>query len=140
MKSRDLVEDKFIGMYLLRKVYAREDADLLSRLNPALEIERVVEYWDGRIAVAFDGVSGIVSFEAEAFTPEDAKAVAASVLSHARALTNELSRQARRYTVSFAEFRGPACRAAAGRCSDGAAELPRQAERHRSGRHGPDRA
>lgn len=102
MKSRDLVErvDRDVS---LRKVYAREDADLLSRLNPALEIERIVEYWDGRIAVAFDGVSGIVSFEAEAFTPEDAKAVAASVLSHARALTNELSRQARQDTVSFAE-------------------------------------
>jgi capsular polysaccharide transport system permease protein len=102
MKSRDLVEsvDRDVS---LRKVYAREDADLLSRLNPALEIERIVQYWDGRVDVAFDGVSGIVSFEVEAFTPEDAQAVAVSVLSHTQALTNELSRQARKDTVSFAE-------------------------------------
>lgn len=102
MSSRDLVEkvDRDVS---LRKVFAREDVDFLSRLDPALQIERVVEYWDGRIAVVFDSVSGIISFEIEAFMPEDAQAVAASVVQYAQDLVNELSRQARQDMVSFAE-------------------------------------
>jgi capsular polysaccharide transport system permease protein len=102
LKSRDLVE-KLEREFPLRASFGREDADILSRLDPSFEIERVVDYWRSRIATSFAPSTGIVKFEVEAFTPEDAQQLAALVLAHSKALVNDLSIRARRDALAHAE-------------------------------------
>jgi capsular polysaccharide transport system permease protein len=102
LKSRDLVE-KLERDFPLRQHYGTPLADYLSRLDPAAEIERVVDYWEGRITTSFAPTTGIVKFEIEAFSPDDAQMLASLVLSHSKALVNELSLRARRDALAHAE-------------------------------------
>jgi capsular polysaccharide transport system permease protein len=102
LKSRDLVE-KLEREFPLRASFSKEDVDMLSRLDPSFEIERVVGYWQSRITTSFAPSTGIVKFEVEAFTPEDARKLAALVLAHSKALVNDLSIRARRDALAHAE-------------------------------------
>ena len=63
--------------------------------------------------MAFDGVSGIVSFEAEAFTPEDAKAVTANILGSRVGLNQRAVPTSTPGHDLLFRVRGAACRAAA---------------------------
>jgi len=102
LKSRDLVE-KLEREFPLRASFGKEDVDMLSRLDPSFEIERVVDYWQSRITTSFAPSTGIVKFEVEAFRPEDAQKLAALVLAHSKALVNDLSIRARRDALAHAE-------------------------------------
>lgn len=102
LESRDLVE-KLERTLPFREIYSTPKADFFSRLDPTLNIELVVEYWERRIHTSFDNASGIIIFEVEGFTPEDAERIAAAVLGFSKDLVNELSVQARRDTVAYAE-------------------------------------
>ncbi|TWG99905.1 capsular polysaccharide transport system permease protein [Mesorhizobium sp. J18] len=103
LESRDIVEN-LEADFPFRQSYGTDDADILSRMDPDLEIEQVVEYWQRRIHTAFDNTSGIITFEVEAFTPQDARHIAALVLDYSKALVNELSRQARNDAVAYANM------------------------------------
>jgi capsular polysaccharide transport system permease protein len=102
LKSRDLVE-KLEREFPLRQHYAMPAADVLSRLDPSAEIERVVDYWRRHITTSFAPTTGIVKFEIEAFTPGEAQRLAERVLFHSQALVNEISLQARRDALAHAE-------------------------------------
>lgn len=102
LKSRDLVE-RLENDFPFRQSYGADSIDFLSRLDPTRDIEHVVEYWASRIHTTFDSTSGIVTFEVEAFTPEDAERVATLVLSYGRELVNDLSSRARHDAVAYAE-------------------------------------
>jgi len=102
LESRDLVE-KLEKDFPLREAYGGSAADFLYRLDPGLDIEHVVEYWADRIHTTFDNNSGIISFQVEAFRPEDAARISELVLSYCRTLVNELSANARRDAVAYAE-------------------------------------
>lgn len=102
LESRDLVE-KLEQTLPFREIYSTPNADFFSRLDPTLKIEHVVEYWEKSIDTSFDNISGIITFEVEAFTPEDAERLAKAVLGFSMDLVNELSAQARRDTVAYAK-------------------------------------
>jgi capsular polysaccharide transport system permease protein len=102
LRSRDLVE-KLEREFPLRASFGRDDADMLSRLDASVEIERVVDYWRRRISTSFAPSTGIVKFEVEAFTPENAQKLAALVLANSKALVNDLSIRARRDALAHAE-------------------------------------
>lgn len=102
LKSRDLVE-RLEKDFPIRQAFGGSHVDFFSRLDPTLEIEHVVEYWNNRIHTSFDSTSGIVTFDVNAFSPEDAERIAGLVLSYSKTLVNELSRQARQDAVAYAE-------------------------------------
>jgi capsular polysaccharide transport system permease protein len=102
IRSRDLVE-KLEREFPLRASFGRDGVDMLSRLDPTSEIERVVDYWRSRVSTSFAPSTGIVKFEVEAFTPEDARRLAELVLAHSKALVNDLSIRARRDALAHAE-------------------------------------
>jgi capsular polysaccharide transport system permease protein len=102
LRSRDLVE-KLEREFPLRASFGRDDVDMLSRLDPSLEVERVVDYWQSRITTSFAPSTGIVKFEVEAFTPDDAQKLAELVLAHSKALVNDLSIRARHDALAHAE-------------------------------------
>ena len=72
LESRDLVE-KIEDRLPFRDIYGSPRADFLTRLEPDQDIEHVVKYWSNRIRTTFDSVSGILTFEVEAFTSGDAE-------------------------------------------------------------------
>jgi len=102
LKSRDLVEKVEVQLPF-REIYSSPRADFLTRMDPDLSIEHVVDYWSNRMRTTFDSTSGILTFEVEAFTAQDAERVAQSVLEETKALVNDLSSQARRDAVAYAE-------------------------------------
>lgn len=101
VKSRDIVE-RLEKDFSLRVAYSGK-GDFLSRLDPEIDIENLVEYWAGVISTSFDNTSGIITFKVEAFTPEDAERIANLVLGYSRELFNVLSERARSDAVAYAE-------------------------------------
>lgn len=94
LTSRSLVE-KLEADVGLRALYASDLADPIYRIDPAISIEGLVDHWERRITVNHDTSSGIVEFEIDAYTAEDAKVLADRVLFYVAQLVNELSEKAR---------------------------------------------
>lgn len=101
LKSRDIVE-RLESDFDLRAAFNRAEADALSRLSPDAPIEEVVAYWDGMTTTSFDLISGVMTFEVQAFRPDDAQRIAEFVLGYVTDLVNELSESARQDSVRFA--------------------------------------
>jgi capsular polysaccharide transport system permease protein len=79
----------------LAAMYNRPQRDFVFRLGEDRPVEDVVAYWNWMTDISFDPSTGIVRFEARAFTPEDARAIAAFVLAESTRIVNDLSEQAR---------------------------------------------
>lgn len=101
LRSRDLVErlDADIG---IRNLFADDRIDRLSRISATRPIEDFVTHWGGMIETSFDTTSGIVTFEAQAFSPDDADRIARHVLHYIQDLVNQLSENARQDALRFA--------------------------------------
>jgi len=80
-------------------IYGRAPDDLLFALDPDPPIEDLLEHWRRMVDVAVDPSSGILTVEARAFTPEDARKIARAVLDASIVLVNQLSDGARADTV-----------------------------------------
>ncbi|MEM8837424.1 MAG: lipopolysaccharide biosynthesis protein [Pseudomonadota bacterium] len=102
LTSRQLVEQLMKDADFLN-AYSRDDIDFLYRLDPEMPIEDIVNYWSWMITPSYDNTSGLVEFEVEAFTIEDAKRVADLIVRYCQELINRISEQARRDSVRFAE-------------------------------------
>jgi len=100
--SRDIVDDlsKTID---LREMFARPQADWLSRLQLPAPIEELVRYWKNHTDAFFDPTNGTIVVRARAFTPEDALELAQGILASAERLVNDLSARARRDTMRNSE-------------------------------------
>lgn len=101
LRSRDLVErlDNDIG---IRDLFAAPQIDRLSRISATRPIEDFVTHWGRMIDTSFDTTSGIVTFEAQAFSPADADRIARLVLGYIQDLVNQLSDNARQDALRFA--------------------------------------
>jgi capsular polysaccharide transport system permease protein len=86
----------------LAEMYNRPERDFVFTLGQDRPVEDVVDYWNWMTDVSFDPSTGIVRFEARAFTPEDAHAVAAFALQESTRLVNDLSEQAREDSIRVA--------------------------------------
>lgn len=100
--SRDLFLAIDAELDLVR-AFGRDDVDWWSRLPPASSIEDRVAYWRDMIDVDFETSSGISTLTVQAFTPEDAKAIADEILARSEILVNRLSARARYDAVAFAQ-------------------------------------
>lgn len=102
VQSREVIDEmeRRIGF---RAIYGRSQADFWAKLKQDRQIEDIVKYWRSMIRVNFDTISQIVSYEVRAFTPEDAKRVAETLLQISEEQVNELSARARTDTVKSAE-------------------------------------
>jgi capsular polysaccharide transport system permease protein len=94
LQSRGLVEqlDKNLG---LRKMYARDNVDFLSRFNVDEPIEDLTRYWRWHSSVSMETISGVVTVGVRAFTPQDALAIANEVIANSEKLVNDLSDRSR---------------------------------------------
>jgi capsular polysaccharide transport system permease protein len=87
----------------LRRVYAPPDADWWARLDPAVPIETLTEYWRQQIDAYYDPADTTVVVRVRAFTPTDALAVAQAVVAACERLVNDLSARMRHDTLGRTE-------------------------------------
>jgi capsular polysaccharide transport system permease protein len=102
IKSRAIVAD-LGGRDFLEKIYARSDADFVSRLPKNADLEELWKYWKGKVKATLDTMSGIVTLQVQAYTPEDATSVTQTILDHSEQLVNGVSKRSRSDAVERAE-------------------------------------
>jgi capsular polysaccharide transport system permease protein len=88
----------------LAEMYNRPEQDFVFRLGDNRPVEDVVAYWNWMTDISFDPSTGIVRFEARAFTAADAKAIAGFVLAESTRIVNDLSEQAREDSIRVARM------------------------------------
>ncbi len=86
----------------IKKLYARDDKDWLSRLDKDASLEDVLEYWKKKVKVEFNTSSGIINLKVLAFEPQDTIKIINAVLKSSENLVNNLSDKARQDGLSFA--------------------------------------
>jgi capsular polysaccharide transport system permease protein len=102
-RSRTIVESLETELDL-RQIFARDDADYLSRFKKNKPIEDLVRYWRKRVDASYEKTSGIITLEVRAFTPEDSFMLAGKILERCEKLVNDLSQRSRRDALKQAEF------------------------------------
>lgn len=94
VRSQQMVEAAMRALPLT-EIYNLPERDIVFRLGDDPPIEAVVGYWNWMTDISFDSTTGIVRFEARAFTAEDAQRIAEFVLAESTRIVNDLSEQAR---------------------------------------------
>jgi capsular polysaccharide transport system permease protein len=100
--SRPMVEqlERLVG---LRDHYSGKSIDWWARFRRDKPIEKFVRYWKDMASTSITLPSGIVTFEVRAFSPEDAKRIADTVIRLSENLINDLNNRMWRDTVQAAE-------------------------------------
>ncbi|MFD1333242.1 hypothetical protein ACFQ4O_14690 [Methylopila musalis] len=96
IESRQLVE-KLQNSVDLRSAFTRDEADFLARYRPYAQdtTEHLTRFWNGVSYVYYEPISGIISFNVRAFTPDDALKIARETVRESENLVNKLSERAR---------------------------------------------
>ena len=101
LESPDIVRkvDEEFGMFDL---YGSDRADLVQRLHGWAMFEDKVDYWNRRVSSTYDNTSGILTLEVQAYSAEDANALAGFVMGEVGGLVNQLSSAARESSYAYA--------------------------------------
>ena len=83
-------------------IYNKAPGDMLFQLGQDQPVEELLDHWDLMSDVSIEPATGILSIEARAFRPEDARAIAEAVLAASAELVNQLSEAARADAVRYA--------------------------------------
>ena len=102
LESRDLLQSLIDETNFLQ-IYGSHTIDSISRIPEDLTIEERLKSWKRYITASFDPSSGIIRFEVQAFHPEESYLMATKMLEQIKVLTNELSEQARKDSMYYAE-------------------------------------
>ena len=86
----------------LRRIYNLPEGDPVFTLGDDVTIEDLVAYWGRMIDMRYESSTGIIDLRANAFTPEDAQAIAQAILTVSSAVVNLLSEQARDDAIRYA--------------------------------------
>lgn len=90
------------GALALDEMWNRQADDWLFALGRDQPVEDALWHWQRMVDVHLDTASGIVTVEARAFTPDDARAIAREILLASGEMVNRLSEDARSDAVRHA--------------------------------------
>jgi len=102
LKSRQVIDDMVAAGVDLDAIYAGAGADFWAHLDPHSSVEQRQRYWRRMVDPFFDMTTGIVSVEVRAFSPADARLVAATALRLAEKLVNGISKRAHDDVLAYA--------------------------------------
>jgi capsular polysaccharide transport system permease protein len=99
ISSRAAVEalEQRIG---LRSRFAQPDIDWWARFDSKEPIERLVRYWERKIGASISMPAGIVNLSVRAFSPEDARLIARTVVQICEELINEQNERINRDAIA----------------------------------------
>lgn len=101
IQSRTLV-DSVNAKLDLRKLYSKPDFDPVFALDPTSSTEDLVDYWQKMVRISYAAGTGLIEVRVNAFTPEDAHAVAEEIVAESTLMINELSAIAREDVTRYA--------------------------------------
>lgn len=101
IESQDAIE-RTRKYFDIKKLYANPAVDWVSRLRSDAQKEKILEYWQDKVYVELDPLSGIANLNIAAFAPEDSVLIADSLLKVSDQLVNQLAEQARQDTLKIA--------------------------------------
>lgn len=87
----------------LAEIYSKPQNDPIFAYDPSGSIEDLHSHWQRMVRIAYDDASGLIEFQAFAFSPEDARLITEEVLKESSALVNDLSSIAQEDTIRFAQ-------------------------------------
>jgi capsular polysaccharide transport system permease protein len=102
VQSRNMVED-LDRQLRLGSLYARQEADFLTRFTARDTSERLWHYWQRMVNVSVDRLSGLVMVRVRAFTPDDALVIATAVQRNAERMIDGAAQRARADALRLAE-------------------------------------
>jgi capsular polysaccharide transport system permease protein len=94
-RSRSMIES-LEQQVDLRQIFSREGLDYFSRFKKDKPIESFVRYWRKRVDTHYEKMSGIITLEVRAFTPEDSLLLTEKIMDQCENLVNDLSQRSRR--------------------------------------------
>ena len=103
LRSQKLIED-LVNTIPLVEIYSRPEGDYLFSFNPDRPIEDLLRFWNRTNKISYNANTGLINFEAVAFSPEDAHTVASAVLEVSSNLVDLLSNVAREDTTRHAAY------------------------------------
>lgn len=100
--SREILKriDDEIG---LKRRFRVPERDFYAMLPQDATFEDFVDYWRSMVRVGLDRTSQIITVQAFAFTPQDARDIAGAILRESERMVNEISARARADAVAYAE-------------------------------------
>jgi capsule polysaccharide export protein KpsE/RkpR len=102
LTSRQAVDDLQARIRVV-DLYTKPEIDAWSRFDAAQPIEQFVRYWQKMATAHFDQITGIVTAQVRAFSPEDALLIGNTMVQLAEELVNQIARRTQEDTVRFAE-------------------------------------
>ncbi|EGQ7649199.1 MULTISPECIES: capsule biosynthesis protein [Vibrio] len=87
----------------LQQVFNHPDADWMSSLGKQPTQVEMLAYWNKFVTASYDPTTTIITLKVRAFSPQDAKNLSTAVLYQSEILVNNLSEQARKDDLLFAE-------------------------------------
>lgn len=100
LHNRDLIES-LNAKLPLERIFQKTDDALYQYKGE--HIEDMIAYWEHRMTVIYDTTTGLVTFEVEAFTPEDSYLLATHTLESVETLVNTISEKARSDVMAAAQ-------------------------------------
>jgi capsular polysaccharide transport system permease protein len=104
IRSRDML-GQLVESDHLRDIFARPEADAFNRFPSFYRyptLEQFYYHFQHYVDVQIDPTSGLSTLSVQAFTPQDANALANAILAHSEELVNRLNRRAFADAESFA--------------------------------------
>ena len=101
IQSRALVEKVNDDLDLVA-IYSKPEFDPFFAFDPEQPTEALVDYWHRMVHVSFASGSGLIEVEVKAFDPDDALAIAQTIIAESTLMINELSSIAREDSTRYA--------------------------------------
>jgi capsular polysaccharide transport system permease protein len=77
--------------------------DPLARFDNGASMEKFVAYWRRMVSATYDPMTGLANANVRAFTPQDARLIADTLVAMSEELVNDIARRPQLDTVRFAE-------------------------------------
>lgn len=84
-------------------MFSRPGVDFWERYDTNQPVEELVKYWRHRVTTRIEPISGIITLNVRAFTPEDALVITRDVVARSERLINDISRRAQADMLAHAE-------------------------------------
>ena len=101
VKSEEIVQ-QLQGWLDLRQMWTAERIDPVGRLPQNATLHELHQYYQSMVTATFNSEKNVVTIEVQGYTPDDAQALATSIISLSESLVNRISDRIQEDAVDFA--------------------------------------
>lgn len=101
VKSEEIVQE-LQGWLDLRQMWSAERIDPVGRLPQNATLHELHQYYQSMVTATYDSEKNVVTLQVQGYAPEDAEALATSIITLSESLVNRISDRIQKDTVAFA--------------------------------------